>query len=165
MTQTGGLSTCSFPSHSFLILKEEKVMLSRIVKSMIVCLLCSATACSRYIEVSTVDTDWMQSHVGQNVKLSGCLAFACITVPGAQYPRDCLAALSDISATHSISLEFTSDHASLRTRLDSYYPSLNGSCRPFGAGGVIVEHRCAQSDTGCVTSYGLSVTSVEAFNP
>jgi hypothetical protein len=140
-------------------------MLNRIVKSMIVCLLCSATACSRYKEVSQVDTDWMQSHVGQNVKLNGCLAFACITVPGAQYPRDCVAVLSDTSATTSISLEFTADNANLRSRLDDYYPSLNNNCWPFGARGVIVEHRCAESDTGCQTSYGLSVTSVEAFKP
>ncbi|MHB1356932.1 MAG: hypothetical protein ACYCZF_13270 [Anaerolineae bacterium] len=140
-------------------------MLRRYLRCGLPLLLLCVIGCTRYQEMTQVDTAWLQAHVGQSVKISGCLAFACITAPGAQYPRDCVAAISDRSSASSIALEFAADKVDLRTRIDKFYPNMGQSCRPFGATGVLTEHGCAESDTGCVTSYGLAVTAIEFFNP
>ena len=31
--------------------------------------------------------------------------------------------------------------------------------------GIVAEHRCAETDTGCVTSYGLSVIAIAPLAP
>ena len=140
-------------------------MQNRIYRCALICLLLFVTGCSGHQEIAQVDASWLQAHVGQSVKLSGCLNFNCITAPGAQYPRDCVVSLGDPAGTNNINLEFAAEKTDLRTRIDQYYSSIGRGCRPFGATGVLNEHRCAASDTGCVTSYDLSVNLINAFNP
>jgi hypothetical protein len=140
-------------------------MLSRFARHGLVCLILFLVGCARYQDMSRVDVAWLQAHSGQNVKLNGCLVFTCITAPGAQYPRDCVAAINNQAGTSSIGLEFSADKTDLRTRINEYYPGIGRGCRPFGVTGVLNEHRCVESDTGCTSSYGLAVTAVEFFNP
>lgn len=59
------------------------------------------------------------------VRMRGCLAFACITVPNAQYLRHCVPAIVDSSDAQSVALEFPTDKADLPARIDRYYSDIN----------------------------------------
>jgi hypothetical protein len=140
-------------------------MVSKSLRRGLPLLLLFMIGCNRYQEMAQVDTAWFQTHVGQSVKMSGCLTFACITVPGAQYPRDCVAGIVDASGTNNVGLEFTADKTDVRARIDKFYSSIGRGCLMLGITGLVIEHRCADTDTSCVTSYSLEVASIEAFTP
>lgn len=120
-----------------------------------------ASGCVQKNEVAIVPLTELASHLGETVYTEGCLYFACPTVPGALYPRDCKVVLRDGDAR--IALEFPPEKEALRKFLDNSYEDHFGRCIRLTVRGTVEEVPCSTPE--CVPVMFLTVQELRIEEP
>ncbi|MEN3185037.1 MAG: hypothetical protein ABDK94_00735 [Atribacterota bacterium] len=99
-----------------------------------------ASGCEHQGEVPFVTVVDLPSHVGERVRIIGCLDFTCPTIPNAVYPRDCDVLLRQSNLT--VPLEFPTGTETLREMLNGYYEAHFTRCVRLEVLGKVVEISC-----------------------
>ena len=86
----------------------------------------------RFIE----DIDLIKSHTGEEVLVRGCLKYACPTLYGASYPKDCRAMLCEKETTECVNLRFDDSTQHIRELFDEDYEKSSSECVEIELKGV-----------------------------
>ncbi len=107
-------------------------------------------------EGSFIPLSALSSHVGEIVRVRGCLFFSCPTLPWAVYPRDCIVLLQQND--QAVPLKFPPGTEALREMLNDLYEAHFARCIRLEVLGKVVEVPCEIPE--CVPAIFLEVEDI-----
>jgi uncharacterized protein YbbK (DUF523 family) len=106
----------------------------------------------------------IDNYVGKNITVNGKLSFACPSMPGASFPKDCIAEICDNECKNGLDLHFDNSTSGIREMLNKYYEESFQKKMDISVTGLLVKNKCPPNDNACIVTYFIQVYNAKVIS-